>query len=246
MAVERKVALVTGAGGAIGTAIAQALAAEGHRIVASDVDPAGLERAAAAIGGDVATARIDLGDPDATVAGFRAAAGEAGPVDILVNNAGILSNNKVLATSLEEWRRIHAVNIDAAFLLMQAALPAMIERRWGRIVNIASFAWKSGGLTSGTAYSSSKGALVALTFAIARETAKAGITVNGIAPAYVMSKMISEQLDEAQRQRQLAQIPVGRFCRPEEVAHTVRFLCSPLAGFITGEIIDMNGGLQFD
>jgi 3-oxoacyl-[acyl-carrier protein] reductase len=141
---------------------------------------------------------------------------------------------------------VNAVNVDAAFLLSQAFLPGMRQRKWGRIVNVSSYAAKSGGLTAGTAYSVSKSALIGLTFSIARETAGEGITSNAIAPAYVMSPMISEQLTEEQRQRQLAQIPVGRFCEPEEVAHTVEFLISPLAGFITGEVIDMNGGLHFD
>jgi len=139
-----------------------------------------------------------------------------------------------------------AVNLDGAFLLRQQVLPHLKAQRWGRIINIASFAWKSGGLTSGTAYSASKAGLVGLTFTIAKETAALGITVNGIAPTYVMTPMVTEQLTEEQRQAQLAAIPVHRFCEPEEVAHTVRFLSSPLAGFITGEIIDMNGGFQFD
>jgi 3-oxoacyl-[acyl-carrier protein] reductase len=111
---------------------------------------------------------------------------------------------------------------------------------------MSSYAAKSGGLTAGTAYSVSKTAMLGLTFAIAREVAGDGVTVNAIAPAYVMSPMVSDQLTEDQRQAQLAAIPVGRFCQPEEVAHAVMFLTSPLAGFITGEVIDMNGGLHFD
>jgi 3-oxoacyl-[acyl-carrier protein] reductase len=111
---------------------------------------------------------------------------------------------------------------------------------------MSSYAAKSGGLTAGTAYSVSKAAIIGLTFSTAREFAGAGITANAIAPAYVMSPMVSEQLTEAQRQQQMAQIPVGRFCEPEEVAHAVMFLASPLSGFITGEVIDMNGGFHFD
>ena len=107
-------------------------------------------------------------------------------------------------------------------------------------------AWKSGGLTSGTAYSSSKAGMVGLTFTVAKEVAEFGVTVNGIAPAYVMSPMVMDQLTEEQRQELLKLIPVRRFSEPDEVAHAVRFLVSPLAAFITGEIIDMNGGFQFD
>jgi 3-oxoacyl-[acyl-carrier protein] reductase len=168
-----------------------------------------------------------------------------GRIDILVNNAGVLSPNKLAATTLEEWRRLMAVNIEAAFLFTQAVTPAMTANRWGRIINIGSYAWKSGGLTAGTAYAVSKAALVGLTFSSARELAPAGVTANAIAPAFVVSPMIMEQLSEEDRNRQLAAIPVGRLCEPEEVAHAVRFLASPLSGFMTGVVIDMNGGLQF-
>jgi len=163
-----------------------------------------------------------------------------------VNNAGILSNNKLMATSPEEWSRVLRVNLDGAFYLSQAVVPGMKQRGWGRIINTCSVASKTGGLTAGTAYTASKGALAALTFSLAAETARYGITVNGIAPAYVRTPMITEQLSEEQRQAVLAKIPVGRFCEPEEFVHVVRFLAHPLAGFITGEIIDQNGGLIFD
>lgn len=169
-----------------------------------------------------------------------------GEIDILVNNAGILSNNKSEATKDEEWRRVLAVNLDAAFYLSREVIPGMKARGWGRIVNTCSLAAKTGGLTAGTAYAVSKGALTSLTFSLARELAPFGITVNGISPAYVKTPMVTEQLTEAQRQALIAQIPVGRFCEPEEFAHVVRFLVSPLAGFITGEIVDLNGGLVMD
>jgi 3-oxoacyl-[acyl-carrier protein] reductase len=163
-----------------------------------------------------------------------------------VNNAGILSNAKMAATTLDEWHRVQAINVDAAFLLSQAFLPGMRAARWGRVINMSSYAAKSGGLTAGTAYSVSKTAMIGLTFSIAREVAGEGVTANAVAPAYVMSPMVSDQLSVDQQAAQLASIPVGRFCQPEEVAHAVMFLASPLAGFITGEVIDMNGGLHFD
>ena len=118
--------------------------------------------------------------------------------------------------------------------------------RWGRIVNICSLAMKTGGLTAGTAYTTSKGGLAALTFSLAREFASFGVTVNGVSPAYIKTPMITDFLTARQQQSLLEQIPVGRFCEPEEVANVVRFLVSPLSGFITGEIIDINGGLQMD
>jgi 3-oxoacyl-[acyl-carrier protein] reductase len=139
-----------------------------------------------------------------------------------------------------------AANVDGAFYWSRAVLPGMKARRWGRIINVCSLAAKTGGLTAGTAYATSKGALTSLTFSLARESAPHGVTVNGISPAYVRTPMVTEGLSEDQQRQVLAQIPVGRFCEPEEFAHAVRFLASPLAGFITGEILDVNGGLQMD
>ena len=184
----------------------------------------------------------DVSDPEAVKQTMR----QIGAVDILVNNAGILSNNKAEATTPEEWRKVLAANLDSAFLVSQQVIPGMKARGWGRIVNTCSLAAKTGGLTAGTAYAASKGALTSLTFSLARELAPYGVTVNGISPAYVKTPMVTEGLTEAQRQALLAQIPVGRFCEPEEFAHVVRFLVSPLAGFITGEIVDLNGGLVMD
>jgi 3-oxoacyl-[acyl-carrier protein] reductase len=201
---------------------------------------------ASELGTECYSTAIDLSRPEQIAEKYRQAADEFGPADILVNNAGILSKNKLLNTNLEEWRKVFAVNLDGPFVLSQQVLSHMIDQRWGRIVNIASFAWKSGGISSGTSYSASKAGLVGLTFTVARETAAFGVTVNGIAPAYVMSPMVTEQLSEEERTTLLQSVPVRRFCEPEEVAHTVRFLVSPLAGFMTGVIVDMNGGFQFD
>jgi len=241
-----RVALVTGAAGVMGLATVKALLAEGMRVAMADVDQSRLEREAAMLGGAAFPAAMDVSDPKAAEQSFAKVERALGPVDVLVNNAGILSNAKAAETTPEEWRRVLAVNLDGAFYLSRLALPGMKARGWGRIVNICSLAMKTGGLTAGTAYTTSKGALAALTFSLAREAAKFGVTVNGIAPAYVKTPMVTEQLTEAQRQALVAQIPVGRFCEPEEFAHCVRFLASPLSGFITGEILDLNGGLVFD
>ena len=225
---EGKTALVTGAAGTMGRAVVAFLKEDGLNVVGLDVK------------GDCR--HCDISDAAAVNKAIR----EIGQVDVLVNNAGILSNNKAEATTPDEWRKVLAANLDGAFYLAREVIPGMKARRWGRIVNVCSMAAKTGGLTAGTAYATSKGALVSLTFSLARELASFGVTVNGIAPAYVRTPMVTEQLNADQRRQLLSQIPVGRFCEPEEFAHVVRFLVSPLAGFITGEIVDINGGLVMD
>ena len=243
---EGKVALVTGAAGTMGFATVKFLLEDGCRVAMVDVNAGANDARAGELAGETFPIAFDIGSPAAARAGHARVVAELGPVDILVNNAGILSNNKAEATDDAEWRRVLAANLDGAFYLARAVIPEMKRRRWGRIVNTCSLAAKTGGLTAGTAYSVSKGALTSLTFSLARELAPHGVTVNGISPAYVKTPMVTEQLTEAQRQALLAQIPVGRFCEPEEFAHVVRFLAAPLAGFITGEIVDINGGLMMD
>lgn len=245
-AVEGKVALVTGAAGALGLATSKALLADGMRVVIVDLDADQLNQLSAELPGEVYPIAVDIRQVTAVKEAHCRITEEFGEVDVLINNAGVLSNNKLETTTPEEWQEVMGANVDGAFYWSQAVIPHMKAQRWGRIINTCSVASKSGGLTAGTAYTTSKGALTALTFSIARETAAFGITCNGIAPAYVKTKMVTEQLTEEQRQGLLKTIPVGRFCEPEEFAHIVRFLTSPLAGFITGEIIDQNGGLIFD
>jgi 3-oxoacyl-[acyl-carrier protein] reductase len=238
-----KVAVVTGAGGTMGRAVVDALLARGCKVAMVDVNAAALE---ARRGERSLPLACDIRSADEVTRTHAAIVETWGPVAVLVNNAGILSNHKVEATTANEWRQVLAVNLDGALFWSQAVVPGMKAARWGRIVNVGSLASKTGGLTAGTAYSVSKGALGALTFSLARELASYGVTANAIAPAYVRTPMVTEQLSESQRQALLQQIPVGRFCEPEEFAHVVSFLASPLSGFITGEIIDLNGGLHMD
>jgi 3-oxoacyl-[acyl-carrier protein] reductase len=243
---EGKVALVTGAAGTMGLAVVKVLLEDGCRVAMVDVNEKRNRALAEELGPNARAFCLDISDAQAVQAGHTAIARALGPVDILVNNAGILSNNKAEGTDAAEWRRVLGANLDGAFYLARCVLPAMKARRHGRIINTSSLAAKTGGLTAGTAYSVSKGAMSALTFSLARELAPFGVTANAIAPAYVKTPMITEQLNEEQRQKLLKDIPVGRFCEPEEFAHVVRFLASPLSGFITGEVIDLNGGLLMD
>lgn len=237
---------MTGAAGTMGLAVVRALLEDGAQVALVDIDAMRLDSLTRFLRGTVVSIPCDVSDAAAVRQAHLQVEKALGPVDILVNNAGVLSNNKSETTNEDEWRRVMSINLDGAFHWSRAVLPSMKQRKWGRIVNVTSLAAKTGGLTAGTAYSTSKGALTSLTFSLAREMAAHGVTVNGIAPAYVKTPMVTEELNESQRRQLLAQIPVGRFCEPEEFAHAVRFLVSPLAGFITGEILDVNGGLHMD
>src|SRR6185436_15592586 len=216
----------------------------GAQVALVDMDALRLDSLIRFLRGSIVAVPCDVGDASAVRQAHQNVEKALGPIDVLVNNAGVLSNEKAEVTDDDEWRRVMRVNLDGAFYWSRAVLPGMKQRQWGRIVNVSSLAAKTGGLTAGTAYAASKGALTSLTYSLARESAAHGVTVNAIAPAYVKTPMVTEQLNDAQQRQILAQIPVGRFCEPEEFAHAVCFLASPLSGFITGEVLDLNGGLQ--
>jgi 3-oxoacyl-[acyl-carrier protein] reductase len=246
MVLKDKIAVVTGAASSMGTAVVRALLEDGASVAMVDVDALRLDGVARFLRGSIVPIPGDVSDPDAVRQAHSQVEKLLGPVDVLVNNAAVTTVARSEASDDDEWRRTLQVNVDGAFYWSRAVLPSMRKRGWGRIINVGSLAAKTGGLTSGVAYAASKGALTSLSFALARECAGDGVTVNVIAPAYVKSNTITEGLNESQRRLLLARIPVGRFCEPEEFAHAVRFLASPLAGFITGEVLDVNGGLQMD
>jgi 3-oxoacyl-[acyl-carrier protein] reductase len=246
MTLSGKTVVVTGAAGAMGLAVVRNMLEDGAQVALVDSDAMRLDSLIRFLRGSTLAVACDVSESGAVRQAHAQIEKVLGPVDILVNNAGILNPEKGEATPDETWRRVMAVNLDGAFYWCRAVLPQMRKRGWGRIINVGSLAAKSGGLAGGAAYATSKGALASLTFALAREAAGDGVTGNAIAPAYVKTPAINEQLNEAQRRQLLAQIPVGRFCEPEEFAHAVRFLASPLAGFITGEVLDLNGGLHMD
>ena len=228
--------------------------------------PVNIARELRATGARVEDMEADLADARNVPLIFDRAESAFGRVDVLINNAAnclqdtfiprsrlnadsrAVDGFPVTTISAELHDRHFAVISRATALMMAEFARRKIERNdgWGRIINMSSLAAKTGGITAGTAYSTSKGAVIAFTFSLAAELAAFGVTVNGIAPAYVRTPMVTEQLSEAQRAEVIAKIPVRRFCEPEEVAHVVLFLADEMAGFITGEIIDQNGGLHFD
>ncbi len=230
----------------MGRAVAQGLIEDGHKVVLADINEAAVVAVAESLGADTVPVAFDISNFESCANAMEYVVAEVGDVQVLVNNAGILSNSKMVETTPEEWHRVLSVNLDGAFYMTKLCLPAMRDAHWGRIINVSSWAAKCGGLTAGSAYSVSKAAIIGLTFSTAAETTGDGITVNGIAPAYVRTPMVEKQLTPEQQRQVTARIPVGRFCEPEEFAHVVKFLASPKAGFITGEIIDQNGGFQFD
>lgn len=248
MRLKGKVALVTGAGRGIGRAIADRLAAEGAAVVVSDIDLPQAERVAeelAARGDQALAVRANVSDLSEVQAMFTQALGRFGRLDILVNNAGIIRRGSLEDHPDADWELVLAVNLKGTYYCSREAARVMKQRGYGRIVNISSVAGKVGDITSAPSYGPSKGAVNTLTKSLARELAPHGITVNAVAPHAIETEMSAEWSDE-KRRSVLAQIPVGRLGKPEEVAAAVAFLASDEAGFITGEVLDLNGGYLMD
>jgi NAD(P)-dependent dehydrogenase (short-subunit alcohol dehydrogenase family) len=228
---DGKVAVVTGAGGGIGGAIVETLQAQGARVAAADIQAPPL--------GDHAVA-MDVRDPAAVDAAFAEVERELGAVQVLVLNAGIFVIEDFETMSVESWQRTIDVNLTGAFLCAHRALPGMREAGWGRVVAIGSSAGKTGGSKSMAAYAASKAGIMALAKSIASEYAAAGVTANALAPSLIDTPMLAGIADLASR------IPVGRLGRPQDVADLVAFLASDHAGYITGEVVDVNGGFLID
>ena len=237
-----KVAVVTGGAGALGLAAVRALLEDGVRVALVDLDALRLDTLSRFLRGERIVIAADVTDGHSVRAAHERVRAELGPVDILVNAAGNTSDAAIAATDEATWRRILGARLDGTFLWSRAVLPEMAARGWGRIVNVGGHlpAATPGGASNAAA----AGAVASLTAALARESASRGVTVNAIAPAFVRSPATTDHLSEAQRRQVLAAIPAGRFGEPEEFAHAVRFLVSPLAGFVTGEILNLDGGLH--
>ena len=220
------------------------LAGEGHKVVLAARDSAKLEEVAALIrdaGGEAHLVSLDLGALDSIPGAFADAVSKAGPIHILVNNAGITKDSLALRMKRADFEHVLDVNLTGAFVCMQQVLSGMMKGRWGRIVNITSVVAQSGN-PGQASYVASKAALIGVTKSLALEMASRNITVNAVAPGFIDTDM-THVLTQEQKDRVLAAIPLKRMGSPHEVASAVRFLTSDEAAYITGHVLNVNGGM---
>jgi 3-oxoacyl-[acyl-carrier protein] reductase len=234
-------ALVTGATGGIGGAIARALHAQGASVAISGTRRTALDELAAELGERVHVVEANLGDKDSVEALVPAAETALGGLDVLVNNAGVTRDNLFLRMKDEEWETVLSVNLTAAFRLSRAAVKGMMRRRFGRIVNIGSIVGSTGNPGQGN-YAASKAGLIGLSKALAAEVASRNITVNVVSPGFIQSPM-TDALNEKQREGILATVPMGRLGQGSEIAAAVVYLASDEASYVTGHTLHINGGM---
>ncbi len=241
---EGKTALVTGASQGIGRACALELAKAGAKIALAARNEAKLAEVAAEItaaGGTAQVFVLDVASEESIKATTKAAVAQFGVVDILVNNAGITRDGLMMRMKRADWDDVLTTNLTGAFIMTQGVISSMLKARWGRIINISSVVARAG--QAGQAnYAASKAGLIGLTRSLAREFASRNVTVNAVAPGYIETAMTAV-LDEKQREAMMANIPLGRPGTDAEIAHAVAFLASPEAGYITGHVLDVNGGM---
>jgi 3-oxoacyl-[acyl-carrier protein] reductase len=237
-----KTALVTGASGGIGGAIAKALHAQGATVVLSGTKVEALEKLAGELGSRAYTAACNLSDIASVEALPKAAETAAGgSIDILVNNAGITKDNLFMRMKDEEWDQVLAVNLTAAFRLSRAVLRGMMKKRWGRIIQITSVVGATGNPGQGN-YAAAKAGLVGMSKSLAYEVASRNITVNAIAPGFIQTAM-TDVLTDQQKETNAARIPAGRMGTPAEIAGAVVYLASEEAAYVTGQTLHVNGGM---
>ena len=234
-------ALVTGASGGLGSAIAKSLAAQGARLALSGSNPAKLEAFAKELGGDHVTLVCDLSNAEQVDQLVPRAVEALGQLDILVNNAGVTRDNLAMRMKDEEWEQVIKVNLEASFRLMRAAMKPMMRARHGRIINITSVVGVTGNPGQAN-YVASKAGLIGMSKAFAQEVASRGITVNCVAPGFMASAM-TDALTDAQKDAILSKIPTGAMGSGEDIGAAVVYLASREAGYVTGQTLHVNGGM---
>jgi len=244
MKLEGRVALVTGASQGIGHACALALAREGATVAVTARNQQKLDGLVAQItaaGGKASAFVIDVADEEQVKSGIKAALAQFGKIDILVNNAGITRDQLVMRMKRSDWDAVLNTNLTSAYLCIQQVIGSMLKQRWGRIINVTSVFGQMG--QAGQAnYAASKAGLIGLTMAMAREVASRNITCNAVAPGFIETSMTAALSDEF-KQNAVKSIPLGRVGSPEDVASAVCFLASEEASYITGHVLNVNGGL---
>jgi 3-oxoacyl-[acyl-carrier protein] reductase len=239
------VALVTGASQGIGRACGIALAKAGATVVLAARNEEKLNAVVAEIeatGGKAVAYPLDVASEEAIKAAVKQITTEIGKIDILVNNAGITRDGLLLRMKRSDWDEVLTTNLTAAFLLTQACLSGMMKQRWGRIINITSIVGQTGAAGQAN-YSASKAGLIGFTLSVAREVASRNITVNAVAPGYIATAM-TEVLTDEQKQAITAGIPLGRQGADADIANAVVYLASNEAGYVTGHVLDVNGGMN--
>jgi len=244
MKLEGRVALVTGASQGIGHACAKALAREGATVAVAARNQQKLDELVAQItatGGKASAFAIDVADEEQVKSGIKSALAQFGKIDILVNNAGVTRDQLVMRMKRADWDTVLNTNLTSAYLCIQQVIGSMLKQRWGRIINITSVFGQMG--QAGQAnYAASKAGLIGLTMAMAREVASRNITCNAVAPGFIETSMTAA-LSEEFRQNAVKSIPLGRVGAPNDVASAVCFLASDEASYITGHVLNVNGGL---
>ena len=240
-----KVALVTGASQGIGRAIAVALAAAGARVALAARNEQKLAEVAGQIqsaGGEALSIKMDVAEPEQIKSGFQQVLAKFARLEILVNNAAITHDGLALRMKLDDWDTVLRTNLTAAHLCTQQALSTMMKQRWGRIINITSVVAETGNAGQAN-YVAAKAGLIGLTRAIATEMASRNITVNAVAPGFITTPM-TDPLPDKVKEEMKARIPLGRFGTENDVAAAIVFLASEEAGYITGHVLDVNGGMH--
>jgi len=245
MKLQDKISIVTGSGRGIGRAICLALAREGSHIVAGDIDIGLAEKVSEevrSLNRQALPVKCDVSNKKQVNYMVEAAIKEFGKVDILVNNAGVITVSKTEDLSEQEWDRVLNVNLKGVFLCSQAVIKLMQKQKSGKIINIASSAGKIGGVIAGINYSTSKAGVIGFTIHLAKELAPYGINVNAVAPGFVDTALI----EGFSREKIINATPLRRLGEPEDIARAVVFLASEDSDFVTGEILDVNGGIVMD